>query len=240
VDREALAAMSKLPFNVRFRQAADWFAQKAKLVLPRSEFDQLADEVKVRAFTVATVTKAEILQDTLEAVQAAISDGLTMQEFGDLLGQVMEARGWGGLTPWHMETIFRSNVQSAYGAGRWEQQRAQRDEFPYLHYQATHDARVRATHLALDGTVAPIGDPFWKRYYPPWAYNCRCYAESITEEEAQAIGIKPVNILEAPREDDFTSPAAGSWTPDLSGLDPVLRLKVEKALAEFRPSSRED
>jgi SPP1 gp7 family putative phage head morphogenesis protein len=231
----------KLPLKFRFREAADWFAQKVKLVLPRDQFDQLSAEVKSRAFTVATVTKAEVLNDTLEAVQVAIDEGLTLADFGEMLGQIMDARGWSGLTPWHVETVFRSNVQSAYGAGRWEQQLLQRDDFPYLRYQATHDSRVRASHLALDDTIAPIGDPFWRKFYPPWAYNCRCYAESLSEEEARAIGIKPVNILEAPRDDDFTSPAAGfAFEPDLSKLDPVLRAKVEAALASFHPSSATD
>ncbi len=159
----------KLPFNVRFKAAADYF--RSKIPLTRDEFDQLSDWAKTRAFTVATVAKAQILTDVMDAAQQAIDKGLTFADFQAILGDVMESRGWGGLTPWHAETVFRTNTQSAYGAGRLQQQRTQREDFPFLQYHATHDGRTRAWHLALDKVVRAIGDQFWKKFYPPWEYN---------------------------------------------------------------------
>lgn len=237
-DFASSSGSTKLPFNVRFKEAARFFA--AKVPLTRDEFDQLSDWAKTRAFTVATVTKAELLQDVQDAVGKAIDDGLTLADFRSILGDVMESRGWGGLTPWHAETVFRTNIQSAYGIGRLQQQRDQRDDFPFLQYHAIHDSRTRPSHLALDGVVRPIGDPFWKKYYPPWAYNCRCDAESLTADEARAIGVAPVNILGEP-EGDFTSPGASDeYDPDLSGLGAALRAKVQKMLDQFDPSSVTD
>jgi hypothetical protein len=45
---------------------------------------------------------------------------------------------------------------------------------PYLIYQTVGDSRVRASHKALDGIKRPIDDDFWKTYYPPNDWNCRC------------------------------------------------------------------
>ncbi len=237
-DAEFSSSDRSLPFDVPFTEAAAIF--KSKIPLTRDEFDALADWAKTRAFTVATVTKAEILQDMMDAVQQAIADGLTFADFQELLGDIMEARGWAGLDPWHAETVFRTNIQSAYGAGRWQQQRAQREDFPFLQYHAINDTRVRPTHWALNGIVQPIGAPFWKHYYPPWDYNCRCDAESLSADEARAIGIAPVNVIDVGIADDFTSPAAGDWEPDLRGLDPVLRDAVTRARANFDPRKTRD
>jgi SPP1 gp7 family putative phage head morphogenesis protein len=222
---------------VRFEEAAQFFS--GKVPLTRAEFDELADWAKLRAFTVASVTKAEVLQDVMDSVQKAIDDGLSLSDFQSLLSDVMDSRGWSGLTPWHAENVYRTNLQSAYGAGRLSQQRAVADEFPYLIYIATQDDRTREEHMALHGVVRPISDPFWMSYYPPWDYQCRCDAESLTAEEAADAGPGPdVDDMEGA---DFTSPGAGyDYDPDLRDFDPAIRDDVQSALMGFDPADVED
>lgn len=43
-----------------------------------------------------------------------------------------------------------------------------------LEYRTVGDARVREEHRALNGVRKPMDDPFWKTWYPPNGYNCRC------------------------------------------------------------------
>lgn len=43
-----------------------------------------------------------------------------------------------------------------------------------LMYQTVADARVRKEHATLDNIVRLATDPFWKKYYPPNGWNCRC------------------------------------------------------------------
>lgn len=228
--------MPGLPFNVRFREAAKFFAKKVPVT--REVFDQLSAEAKLGAFTVATVTKAKVLQDLMTATQRAIDDGLTLGDFKSLVDDVFATRGWTGLTPWHTETVFRTNIQSAYGAGRLQQQRDQADDFPYLQYHATHDDRVRPEHLALDGEVRAITDPFWERYYPPWEYSCRCDAESLTAAEAGDFGIDDGGFDEP--SGDFTSPGRGGYDPDLSGLDSELAADVSADISSFNADDVRD
>ncbi len=232
-------AIVKLPFNVPFAEASDYFGNK--LPLTADEVAAIGDWSKALGFTVATVTKANVLQGILDAAQSAIDDGLTFADFSDSLRDIMDVQGWTGLTPWHAETVFRTNTQSSYGRGRWNQQYAQRGDFPFLQYIT--GSRPRLTHAALNGTVFAISDPRARTYYPPWAPNCNCAMESLTTEEAQGVGIEPVNVLDDGGGDPsgFVSPAkSDTYDPDLSALDPALRAKVEQMLARFNQSSIED
>jgi SPP1 gp7 family putative phage head morphogenesis protein len=225
-----------LPFNVPFTDAARHFA--AKVPLPRAEFDLLSDWAKLRAFTVATVTKARVLNEIQGAVQMAIDDGLTMADFNLALDEILDVP----LRPWHAETVFRTNIQSAYGCGRLQQQRAQKDDFPFLQLHEIDDTSTRRTHHAVDGTVQPVGSPWWRRWYPPSDYNCRGHAESLTADEARAIGVSPVNIIgDASADGDFAGPGASdAYVPNLSTLDPRLSDSVRRAIREFDPAAVDD
>jgi SPP1 gp7 family putative phage head morphogenesis protein len=226
----------RLPFNVRFEGAARYFA--AKVPMTRPEFDKLADWAKVRAFTVAHVTKARALQGVMDAVQAAVDDGLTMGDFNKVLDDVVGVK----LAPWHAETVFRTNTQMAYGVGRLQQQRAQRDDFPYIQIHEVMDDRTRESHRPRNGVVLALSDARVRRWYPPSDYNCRGYADSLSDEEARAIGISPTQVVGTNGDDNgFAGPGVGEdFDPDLSTLDPTLRASVRKALRDFSPSSVDD
>lgn len=79
-------------------------------------------------------------------------------------------------------TFNKANLQTEYGtavngselAARWTQFQANKEALPFLIYQTVGDSRVRASHKALDGIKRPIDDDFWKTYYPPNDWNCRC------------------------------------------------------------------
>jgi uncharacterized protein with gpF-like domain len=155
--------------DLTFEQAVKFF--RGKVPLTRPEFNRLIAEAKRRAFTVATILKMDILKDIQDAVAAAIESGSTLAEFNARLFEIMEERGWRGTTPWHAETIFRTNIQSAYGSGRYEQQQELAELYPFAEYVAVLDGREREDHGALHGTIAPIDSEFWVMHYPPWDYN---------------------------------------------------------------------
>jgi len=53
-------------------------------------------------------------------------------------------------------------------------------------YDAINDSRVRPSHLALDGIIRRIDDPFWNTHSCPNGYRCRCTLRSLTEAQAHA------------------------------------------------------
>src|SRR4030042_1976036 len=116
--------------------------------------------------------------------------------FGQDLPPFQEAGGFVKATeeiltrPWHRETVFRTNVLSAYGAGHWEQAQEIRSLRPYARYSAVMDGRTRPSHAALHGLIYPLDHPFWRTYWPPWDYNCRCFAVTLSQWEVEQGGLQ--------------------------------------------------
>jgi SPP1 gp7 family putative phage head morphogenesis protein len=98
---------------------------------------------------------------------------------------IIQARGWGN---WRVETIFRTNVQTAYNVGKFKQQKESGAK--YLMYDAVDDSRTRPTHAALDGKVFPADDAIWQKWYPPNGFRCRCTTRGMSEAELKARGLK--------------------------------------------------
>ena len=73
-----------------------------------------------------------------------------------------------------LKAEYNHAFASAQMAKNWKQYQENADVFPYLTYQTAGDDRVRASHDKLDGITKHINDPFWRTYYPPNDWNCRC------------------------------------------------------------------
>lgn len=71
---------------------------------------------------------------------------------------------------------------SAQGAARWEQIEQDGDEFN-LQYRTAQDGNVRPEHAALHGVTLPPSDPFWRTYYPPNGWNCRCTVVQVLRDK---------------------------------------------------------
>lgn len=79
-------------------------------------------------------------------------------------------------------------MQTHDGIGRTLQQRENAAARPYLMWDAINDSRTRDSHRAMDGHVAPIGDPIWQRWNAPAGHRCRCTRVALTEAQARARG----------------------------------------------------
>lgn len=204
--------------NLPFDEAIDYLM--AKRPTPKETFDAMTIEEQQKAFTASRVLKLETLQDMLEQLQEAIVSGKTLPEF---VGSLQDS----GLTNSHLETIFRTNLQSAYGRGSFELL-TDSDIASAIwgwRYHTVGDERVRDGHAALDGTAYQLGSH--DEIYPPWDFNCRCSTSAVTRLEAESDGIVsdslPFEVQQALQSTDFASPALGvSYKPDLTGYDPGL------------------
>ena len=154
-------------------------------------WEELWQDAHAQAFTVAKATRLDILQDIREAVEKALAEGKTFAWFKKELTPVLQAKGWWGKqehvdadtgeisqvqlgSPWRLQTIFRTNLQTAYMAGRWQTQIENVDDRPYWRYVAILDGRTRPSHRAMNGKVLRYDDPFWQSFYPPNGWGCRC------------------------------------------------------------------
>jgi SPP1 gp7 family putative phage head morphogenesis protein len=75
-----------------------------------------------------------------------------------------------------MRTEYNFAVSASQNAARWNEFEKEAEIIPNLQYQTAGDNMVRYEHAILDGTVKPINDDWWNRYFPPNGWGCRCEA----------------------------------------------------------------
>ena len=106
-----------------FKEALEAFAGKA--VLPAARFKALAEDMGDRAhavaFSAAGIAREDVLADLYGEVQKAIEEGKSFWDFRQGIDEIMERRGWAGLSPYRLDNIFRTNIQTAYSVGRYQQ-----------------------------------------------------------------------------------------------------------------------
>ncbi|MDX6867438.1 phage minor head protein, partial [Klebsiella pneumoniae] len=90
-----------------------------------------------------------------------------------------------------LRTIFETNMQSSYGAGRYAQQMENAADRPYWTRVAVMDLRTRPAHAALNGLTARYDDPIWQFAYPPdgWGCRCRVRARSQSDIDGKSISV---------------------------------------------------
>jgi SPP1 gp7 family putative phage head morphogenesis protein len=117
------------------------------------------------------------------ATAEIISKGMHVKEATDYLGERLTAAGLSGTNPRLLETLVRTQISIAYGAGQWNalQDPIIQDALWGYEIVTTRDDRVRDTHAAVDGLRLPKDDPQWQTLWPPLFgdYNCRCNVQEI-------------------------------------------------------------
>lgn len=207
------------------------------------DWDELWQEAHAKAFTVAKVIKMDILQDIREMVQKSLDEGITFQQFKKELEPKLRAKGWWGYkfvsypdgrtekilegSPRRLKTIFKTNVQTAYMAGRYKALMENVDSRPYWQYVAVLDNRTRPAHAALHGKVFRYDDPFWNTHYPPLGFNCRCRVRALSPKEVEKMGVK----IEKSKgritwEDKLISKKTGELRPVAVYHDPITKQKI--------------
>lgn len=71
---------------------------------------------------------------------------------------------------------------SADMAAKWEEFAQDGDRYN-LQYRTAGDEKVRPEHAALHGVTLPIDDPFWRDYFPPNGWNCRCTVVQVRKSK---------------------------------------------------------
>jgi len=222
-----------LSFNQTPEQAMAFF--RAKGLEPTFAWQDMMGREHARAFTVAKMMDVDMLADVRALVDQAINEGKTKAWFSAQLTPYLQQKGWwgkqevlspkGGVvqaqlgSPHRLETIFRTNMQSAYAAGQWDQIQAQADLMPYLMYDAIDDHRTRPAHAALDNKVYRVDDPFWQTHYPPNGWNCRCGVIQMTDDMLAESGLVP-SKPHHPGTYNWQNPNTGKWYKVPTDLDP--------------------
>lgn len=196
-------------FN-RAPEAAMQYLAGKRLVVTNTWRD-LTAAAHAHSFTVARAAKLDILADILDSLLEAQANGVPYAEWARKLRPTLQAKGWWGYrtdpdtgemetyveggrpvelgSMRRLETIYRTNMQSAFMAGRRKQIEAEAAEAPYVQYIAVMDGRTRPSHAALNGRVFRVDDPVWQSCAPPNGYNCRCRIRNLDAAEVRERGL---------------------------------------------------
>ena len=170
VIQMAEPARSRPLLNLGWREAIREFIERG--VMDPDELSTLLRDYTQRS----AIARQLMLEHVQEVVRGelvkSLEEGKTFPEFvkalrdGDLDLDLTNKP--------YLQNVFRTNVQSAYGAGRF---RAMQDpdvlaERPYVEYRTVGDARVRESHRALEGKVFDARSDEWHTIAPPNGYNC--------------------------------------------------------------------
>ena len=108
------------------------------------------------------------------------------------MNEFLASEGYEGLDPLQADLIFRTNIQTAYNVGHYEQMTdpGVMKLRPYWQYDAVNDAHTRPSHLAMDGRVFPADSAVWDSWFPPNGFRCRCTVKTLSKRQVEARGLK--------------------------------------------------
>lgn len=184
-------------FRLPPEEAVKYFESKGYKI--SFDWRQVWQEEHDKVFTVAGVTRDDVLFDIRRTLTDALKEGWSRKRWVQEITPTLKEKGWWGSevivdedgkarvyqkgNASRLDLIFRQNIMTAHAAGRWQRQQEAKKERPYLRYSAILDGRTRPAHRALDDLVFPVDDPFWRVFYPPNGFRCRCMVVSLSRRE---------------------------------------------------------
>jgi SPP1 gp7 family putative phage head morphogenesis protein len=162
----------------------------------RVAYNKLAPQYRQAAFTVARIENLKTVEALRGLLVQALDEGWSRAKFEDEANAMFDRMGVTRLNPYHLETVFQTNMQTAYQNGRLQQMADPRVRLalPYWQYRTQEDERVRPNHAALDLFVARADDPVWGSIYPPNGFNCRCTVDPLLSSEGEKILGGQINV----------------------------------------------
>ena len=223
-----------------FREAIDFF--QAKVRVPTRTYTDLMNQAHSRAFMVAGAMKDDLLCDLQESVGRCLRDGLTLEDFRKDFDKIVAAHGWSynGTRGWRTRVIFETNIRTSYAAGRWRQAQRTKRMRPYGRYVHTPNRHPREEHVAWDGKIVPLDDPWWDFRWPPNGWGCKCTVETVSERELERNGW----TVEHPGPDErvkvtVSTPDGPMRVETVEGVDPSFACNPGKSATGIRLSPRQ-
>ncbi|OCG60207.1 PBECR2 nuclease fold domain-containing protein [Gilliamella sp. Nev3-1] len=173
--------------SLPFKEQIEFFRRKANV--PTNSYVDIYNNEHDYAFVVAGANRNALLNDFRAAIDKAISQGTTLDEFRKDFAEIVERHGWsynGGFN-WRTRIIYETNLNSSYQAGRYQQLRDAK--FPYMEYlHSDYVEHPRELHQSWDHLVLDFNDPWWNTHFPPNGYGCQCRVRGRTKGDLKRMG----------------------------------------------------
>ncbi|AQZ51919.1 PBECR2 nuclease fold domain-containing protein [Martelella mediterranea] len=248
--------------QIPFKEAIEFFTGKVNL--PTRRHDDLKHAAHVRGFSVAGVTRDDMLTDFKAAMAKAEAAGTGLKEFRKDFDAIVDRTGWRynshGKTEeerraWRARIIYTTNMRTSYMAGRYKQLTDSdvlkyRPYWKYVHSGALHPRKL---HLSWNGLVLAATDPAWRIMFPPNGWGCGCDIEALSERQLKALGKDGPDQAPDLRAYQDADPRTGEPETRYPGIDRgwaynvgeewlngVVPSELHKPLPPFDPATKPD
>lgn len=169
---------------------------RARGIVTEDELSRLLREWGDRSIEARRAMLDVVQKRVYELLDDAIAQGQTFPQFAGKLRAEAPGLGITADDPAYLQNVFRTNVMSAYGAGRL---RALNDPDviaarPYRQIRTVGDARVRDEHAPLDGLVYRADGPL-AALKTPFSFQCRCAITSLSEWDGEVVSELPAGAV---------------------------------------------
>jgi SPP1 gp7 family putative phage head morphogenesis protein len=231
--KELLLSLEKEPEEI-----VKYFESKGVAV--SSNWKETLDIIRNHAFTVSGVVKMDILMDFKEMITKAISEGLSQSEFNKQLRENFETKGWLGkktennklVESWRLGVIYRTNLQSAFMDGRWNNHTLNINLRPYVQCSSIIDPSTTKECKALNNKVFRVDDKYFAQHLrPPGHYQCRRETVSLSEKllKKRGLSVTKGSTMSKYRNAKGFDNKGEVWIPDESKYEKELWKEYEKA-----------
>lgn len=167
--------------NLPFTEAVEYL--KKRSVLSKVDYEKLSDKLRFRAFTASRIADGDLLKRINAELIKNVDSGDGLKSFLSMTkDELLSKVGMGANQGWYWETVYRTNVQTAYNVGRamaFEQDKPLAYELIAIDDSRTTDI---CRPYATKRVVLASDDPFWKTHWPPFHFNCRTTVRAIYDE----------------------------------------------------------
>lgn len=239
----------KYLLNLPPEQIVQWYKSKGNNF--SWDWKEVYQDAHAHSFTVAKVMRLDILQELRDEVDKIFEKGITYEQFRKDLEPLLKRLGWWGKikasevpgfdptsginpdkivqlgSPSRLKTIFATNANVGYSAGRYKMMIQNVEQRPYWLYNQLERKHKRKIHSYYANKVFMWNDPIWNFIFPPNGFFCGCYITALTIEEIESRGLK------ISRGKDFSIKVEEGWdyNPGKSYYQPVLS-KYDKSLVK--------
>lgn len=199
--------------NMPYHEAVEYL--KKRDVIKKADYNKLSDKMKFRAFTASRINDGKLLESLNAEMIANVNDGKGLKDFLSMTKtEILDKVGMGPNQGWYWETVYRTNVQTAYNAGRM--MGFEEDKPLALHFVGIEDARQTDICHSMSNVIRPYDDPIWKKYIPPLHFGCRSTVRAIYDRDELPEEWTDLEGIERPAKGFGANPVSSdSWWDEL-------------------------
>lgn len=233
------AAVASSPDILRFIEA--------KAPQEIHDWNELGGAEYARAFTAAKTAGYGVVGDLYEALLRVMEQGGTEEDFARLVIPKLREKGWladtGGNIGHRVRLIYDTNLRVARAVGRWQRVQSVAHVMPYLLGSTVGDNRVREAHTHFNGICLPVGHWFWREFWPPMYFMCRCDVIQLTRSQFARRKLELTPESEVESRAALIRPQSWGYNVALEGsraLDTMVRQTNENLIPGAPPMLPQD